>query len=414
MTALFRRRTTCRLCESIDLELVLALSPTPPANAFVKASLRDEPQELIPLDVFLCRGCGHVQLLDIVDPDVLFRDYVYVSGTSPVFVRHFQEYANQLVDRFRPSPGALAVEIGSNDGTMLGFLQKSGLEVLGIDPAVEISANARARGIETLTEFFDEGLAEEIVRGRGRAALVIANNVFAHADDLRGITAAIQGLLAPNGVFVFEVSYLVDVVEKTLFDTIYHEHLAYHSVAPLKRFFEAHGLDLFAVERVATHGGSLRGFVQRRGDAHKPDGSVERLVSVENALGLDRPETIVAFGADIARKGQALRATLLRLRSEGKRIAGYGAPAKATTLCHQFSLGSDILEYIIDDSPLKQGLLSPGYHVAILPASTLQQTPPDYLVILAWNFADAIIAKLTEFRAAGGQIIVPLPDLKLC
>ncbi|MEK7244962.1 MAG: methyltransferase domain-containing protein, partial [Pseudomonadota bacterium] len=227
-----RRRADCRLCGARRLTRVLALTPTPPANAFVPASARGVPQVCFPLDVFFCEDCGHVQLLDVVNPRVLFENYVYVSGTSPVFVRHFEDYARTVVERFRPAAGSLALDIGSNDGTLLGFFRKAGLNVLGIDPARAIAAEATKRGIETWAEFFGPALAARIRTERGPAAVITANNVFAHADDLAGIADGVRDLLGPDGVFVFEVSYLVDVYENTLFDTIYHEHLAYHSVAP--------------------------------------------------------------------------------------------------------------------------------------------------------------------------------------
>jgi hypothetical protein len=240
---------------------------------------------------------------------------------------------------------------------------------------------------------------------------VTANNVFAHADDLAGIARGVRDLLAPDGLFLFEVSYLVDVYEKTLFDTIYHEHVSYHAVAPLRPFFAAQGLELIAVERVPTHGGSLRGVVQLAGGPRRPDGSVEELVALEGRLGLQEPAAFRAFAARIAERGRQLGELLGGLRAEGKRVAGFGAPAKATTLMYQFGLGRDAIDFIIDDSPLKQGLYSPGLHVPVRPPSAVAERRPDYLVVLAWNFADSIIAKNAAFRAAGGRFVVPLPEV---
>lgn len=408
-----RRRDDCRLCGGRRLTQVLSLAPTPPANAFVARDALDKPQERFPLDVFFCESCGHVQLRDVVDPRVLFENYVYVSGTSPVFVRHFEDYARTVVERFRPAAGSLALDIGSNDGTLLGFFRKAGLKVLGIDPARAIAAEAGKRGIETWTEFFGPALAARIRAERGPAAVITANNVFAHADDLAGIADGVRDLLGPDGVFVFEVSYLVDVYENTLFDTIYHEHLAYHSVAPLKRFLDAHGLELFAAERVSSHGGSLRGFAQPNGGPRRADGSVETLIALEKSLGLDRAETLVAFGRKIDAVGEALRALLRGLKRDGKRVAGFGAPAKATTLMFHFGLGAGALEFIVDDSPLKQGLFSPGLHVPVLPSQVLYERKPDYLLILAWNFAKPIMANHARFAAAGGRFIVPLPSVEV-
>lgn len=408
-----RRRSDCRLCGARRLTRVLALTPTPPANAFVPAGALGAPQECFPLDVFFCEDCGHVQLLDVVDPRVLFENYVYVSGTSPVFVRHFEDYARAVLERFRALPGGLVLDIGSNDGTLLSFFQKGGMKVLGIDPARDIAAAAGARGIETWTDFFTPALASRIRAERGPAAVITANNVFAHIDDLAGVAEGVRALLASDGVFVFEVSYLVDVYEKTLFDTVYHEHLAYHSVAPLVRFLAAHGLELFAAERVESHGGSLRGFAQVAGGPRAADGSVAALVALEKSLGLDKAATLFAFGRRIDAVRESLRGLLLGLKERGQRIAGFGAPAKATTLMYHFGLGPDVIEFIADDSPLKQGLYTPGLHVPVLGADEIYRRRPDYLLILAWNFARPIMAKHARFAAEGGRFIVPLPTVEV-
>jgi SAM-dependent methyltransferase len=410
--AVLHRRDDCRLCGCRELELALALTPTPPANAFVPSSQLGREQERFPLDVFLCRGCGHLQLLDVLDPGMLFEEYVYVSGTSPVFVDHFRRYAAETVARFGLGPGALVVEIGSNDGTLLRFYQDAGCRVLGVDPAREIARGATEGGVETLPAFFTPELAGRVRAERGPAALVAANNVFAHADDLAGITAGVRDLLAPDGVFVFEVSYLVDVYQKTLFDTIYHEHLAYHTVGPLVPFFARHGMELIAAERVGTHGGSLRGVVQRAGGGRSVEPSVDELVRLERGLGLDRTETFRRFAGRIDERKAQLRG-VLGVRRRGERVAGFGAPAKATTLMYHFGLGPEVLEFIVDDSPLKQGLYSPGLHIPVVPAAALVERRPDYLVVLAWNFAEAIIAKQRAFAEAGGRFIVPLPEVRV-
>ena len=407
------RRDTCRLCGGKDLASVLKLTPTPPANAFVDNIALDTEQACFPLDVFFCSTCFHVQLLDVVDPGLLFENYVYVSGTSPAFVKHFSDYANAVTSRFGPAPGSLAVDIGSNDGTLLSAFKSLGMEVLGVDPAKDIAAKATEAGIETIADFFSPVLAKKIVEDRGLAAIVTANNVFAHADDLKGIVEGVRGLLAPDGVFVLEASYLANVVADTLFDTIYHEHLAYHSVKPLRRFFEASGMRLFAAERVSTHGGSLRGFAGLEGGPHDEDGSVAELIGLEEDMGLDRAETFVDFGKDIDALGAKLKALLADIKADGKTIAGFGAPAKATTLMYHFGIGSDEIDFIVDDSPLKQGLFSPGAHIPVLASDALYERQPDYVLILAWNFAEPIMDKHSAFLEGGGRFIVPLPDLQI-
>ena len=405
-----RRRTVCRLCDSGELEEILTLEPSPPANNFVTAAEVGIAQQTFPLDVALCAACGHVQLLDVVDPGLLFENYVYVSGTSPVFVDHFRRYAEEVGRRTGAVAGDLVVDIGSNDGTLLRCFRDRGSRVLGIDPARSIAEAATAAGIETLPEFFSPQLAARVRESEGPARIVTANNVFAHIDDLREVLAGVRMLLAPDGVFVFEVSYLVDVYEKTLFDTIYHEHLSYHDVGPLRRFFAANGMELFDAERVTSHGGSLRGYAQLAGGGRPLSPEVERLVRMEAELGLAQGATFAAFGARIDGLRDRLTSLLADLRSKGEMIAGFGAPAKATTLLHHFKLGT-ALAYIVDDSPLKQGLFTPGQHIPVLPAAALESRPPNSLLVLAWNFADAIVAKNSSYLAGGGKFIVPLPDL---
>lgn len=413
MSAQHHRRSTCRLCGSSRLTEVVRLAPTPPANAFVPVAELDKAQERFPLDVFFCEDCAHVQLLDVVDPRVLFEHYVYVSGTSPVFVKHFEDYAAFVMERFQPVAGGLVLDIGSNDGTLLSFFQKAGMRVLGIDPAQEISADATARGIPTLCGFFGADKGAEIAASHGKAEVITANNVFAHIDDLSGVVDGVRGLLAPSGVFVFEVSYLVDVFENTLFDTIYHEHLDYHSVKPLVRFFAAKGMELVEAIRVNSHGGSLRGIAQLKGGPHNVGESVAEAVATEERLGLDKAATLAKFAADIEALGAELNALLRRLKAEGKRIGGFGAPAKATTLMYHFGIGPDLIDFIIDDSPLKQGLHSPGMHIPVVSSADGFARQPDYLVILAWNFAPAIIAKNAAYRAAGGKFIIPIPKVEV-
>jgi len=407
------RRTTCRLCHSRNLELVLSLTPTPPANAFITAADLKKNEERFPLDVFFCRDCAHVQLLDVVDPSILFKNYVYVSGTSPVFVKHFKNYAADMIQKFKLDTEAFVVEIGSNDGTLLRFFKEAGMGVLGIDPAEAIARSATQHGVETLPAFFTSKLAETIKGQDGQADLIVANNVFAHADDLHDIVRGIRNLLKPGGVFVFEVSYLVDVYEKTLFDTIYHEHVCYHSAKPLRTFFQANGMELIAVQRVDTHGGSLRAVAQLAGGPHPVEPSVAEFIQHEEKLGLDQAETLKGFSAKINKLRDELNTLLKKLKSEGKRIAAFGAPAKATTLMLHFGIGPEFVDFIVDDSPLKQGLYSPGFHIPVVPSGEIEKRNPDYLVILAWNFAEPIIAKNAEFRREGGFFIIPVPSVQI-
>ena len=412
MTPTCHRRTTCRLCGEQHLSEVLSLAPTPPANAFVSKDQLAETQVTFPLDVFFCEDCHHVQLLDVVDPAVLFENYVYVSGTSPVFVKHFEDYARYVIDTYAPAPGALVFDIGSNDGTLLKAFSEDGYAVLGVDPAKNIAAQATANGVETITGFFSAVMAEDIESSHGKASVITANNVFAHIDDLGEVLDGVRSLLADDGVFVFEVSYLVDVFEHTLFDTIYHEHLAYHTVAPLVAFMAAHGMELIGASRVSSHGGSLRAVAQKAGGGRTVSRSVSELIDLEKKMGLDKAETYRDFGLRIDVLKAELSTLLREKKAAGRTIAAFGAPAKATTLMYHFGIGADLIDFIVDDSPLKQGLYSPGMHIPVVPSSMIDQRKPDDIVILAWNFAVPIMQKNRDFTESGGQFIIPLPSLE--
>ncbi len=407
----FFHRTTCRLCESSDLAKVIELTATPPANAFVPQSELDQVQEVFPLDVWICNDCSHVQLLDVVDPSVLFGHYVYVSGTSPVFVSHFQAYAGELLDRFA-GEGCSVLDIGSNDGTLLRFFQQAGCTILGVDPAQEISSTATEQGIETICGFFSCKMAEDIASSHGTMDIVTANNVCAHIDDLSDLVKGVKRLLSEHGVFVFEVSYLRDVYEKLLFDTIYHEHLDYHCLSPLISFFKRFGLRVFDAKRIDSHGGSLRVYVCHATASHAETSQVGQLCREEVELGLTRAETFRSYGQRVAELGAELRAIIEDASRSGKQVAAFGAPAKATTLMYHFGLTSDTIDFIIDDSPLKQGLYSPGLHIPVVPSAKLYEAMPDLTVILAWNFADAIIRNHQAYLDKGGVFVVPLPTLR--
>lgn len=409
----FQKKTKCRLCQSADLVSVLKLASTPPANAFISKEKLQIKQKKYPLEIFFCKNCFHVQLTEVVNPKELFENYVYVSGTSSVFVDHFLNYAKDIVQRFNPSIDQYVLDIGSNDGTLLKFFKSMGYSVIGIDPAKEISKKASKEGINTINGFFNLESSRIIEKKYSKASVITANNVFAHCDDLSGMTEAISNLLAPRGIFVFEVSYLVDVYQKTLFDTIYHEHLSYHSVSPLINFFKSKKMELIDVKKVNTHGGSIRCVVKNREDSPEINDSVKTFVDFENSLSFDKSETFVNFARQIKERKQELNEFLFRIKSEGKSIAGFGAPAKATTLMYEFGLNNDILDFIVDDSPLKQELFSPGLHIPIYSSSFLDTLKPDYLLILAWNFSDSIIKKNKKFHESGGKFIIPLPKFEV-
>lgn len=406
------RRTTCRLCDSGDVECVFQLAPTPPAEWYLTPDRAAETTDVFPLDLFLCRRCGHVQLLDVLDPIRLFSNYRYTSASSPGLDEHFRRYATAVVPRCGTVGGTLAVDVGSNDGTLLRHLAGHGLRVLGIDPAADIARQATAAGIPTLNAFMDATAAARVLEEAGPAALVTANNVFAHNDDLGEMADAIATILAPDGAFVFEVSNLLDTVAGLVFDFIYHEHLCYHSVKPMDSFLRRHGLCLFDVERVPSKGGSLRGYAQRLGGPRPISDNVAAYVAREEAAGLYRPDTYHRYIARVNSLRDETLAFLQQERQRGRTIAGYGASATVTTLLHHFRLG-ELIDFIVDDNPIRHGTVSPGHHIPVFAPPTLYARRPDVVIALAWRFADQMIAKHRPYLESGGRFVVPLPDFRV-
>jgi SAM-dependent methyltransferase len=400
----FFQKKTCRLCDGKDLNHRLHLRATPPANELVKKG--EKKQDEFPLDLYQCSSCHHVQLGVVVDPVRLFENYVYVSGTSKVFVKHFEDYADEIVEKFNTDK--FVVEIGSNDGTLLKcFKNRDVKNIVGIEPAKKISEVANNAGIFTICDFFTHDVVLKSI-GVNSASVVVANNVFAHADDLRSIARGIKSVLVHDGVFVFEVSYLGDVIDLCLFDTIYHEHVSYHSVSSLVKFFDSFGMRLFDVKRVNTHGGSIRCYVDN--GVRQVEQIVENFCADEKRF--ETSETFDILREKIDQLKLELRKTLSELKSQGNKIIGYGAPAKATTLMHEFEISSQEIDVIIDDSSWKQGSLTPGKNVPIVGSEQLEKINPDYVLILAWNFAPSIIEKI---RRTNDKIkfIVPVPELQV-
>lgn len=324
-------------------------------------------------------------------------------------VRFLADQSSEIIDRLGLEPGDLVVEIGSNDGTLLECFRQAGMRVVGIDPAANIAPDKP--GIDVVKDFFDSRVARQVREKFGHAAVVCAYNVCAHIDDLQEVVRGVGILTDDSGHFVFEVGYLLDVYEKTLFDTIYHEHLDFHHVGPLRTFFERHGMKLLHVERSEIQGGALIGYVGQSTDCE--DGSVAEAIALEYQAGLDKTETFHRYADKIALRRNELMSLLRGLKGLGRSIAAFGAPAKATTLMHHFELDGSLIDYIVDDNPLKQGMFTPGFHIPVVPPSEITSRPTDYILLLAWNFADSIIAKQQQYIQGGGRFIVPLPDLRI-
>ncbi|MDP2330642.1 MAG: class I SAM-dependent methyltransferase [Reyranella sp.] len=412
MAEIIHRRSDCRGCGCAELELFFSLKPTPIGDAYVTADKVDVPQPSYPIDLFMCQRCGLAQLIDVIDPNVLYGDYIYVTASSLGLAEHFGSYADAVIKRANLRPGSLVVDLGSNDGTLLKQFKSRGMNVLGVEPASHIAAEATAAGVKTVDRFFTPAFAGQLAAEFGHAKVVTANNVFANIDDLKTWVDGIDALLAPDGVFVCESYYLADVLQNMVFDFIYHEHLSAFSVRPIQALFERAGLELAAVQRVPTKGGSLRYFVHRPGGPVANDGSVAELLALEDRMGLYRKETYSAFAAKVDGLKDKTKALLTKLKAEGKSIAGFGASITGTTLIYHFEIG-EFLDFLADDNPAKQGRFSPGLHLPVLPSTSLCQRKPDYVVILAWRFAGEIIRKNQAYLDGGGHFIVPVPELRV-
>jgi SAM-dependent methyltransferase len=406
------RRSKCRLCDSDRLELVVPLAPTPVAEKYVSREDLDKSTMMFPLDLYMCRGCGHVQMVDVVDPAYLFDGYTYESGRTKRILDHFNEIAERTVSQYKVAAESLVIDMGSNDGSLLRQFKERGMRVLGIDPAREIARKATAAGITTVAEFMSRDLARRIKQEHGTAAVVCAFNVFAHTDDLAGMTDSVRELLDPAGVFVVEASYLLDIIERMLLGAIFHEHVSHHSIIPLVPFLQRHGLELLDVERNSIQGGSIVGSAGVAGGPHQSSPSVSELIALERDRNLQHPETLQQFAAKLTMMRQQVGDLVASIQTEGKTIWGYGAARSGTTLIAQMNLGK-IISHIVDDSPEKQHRFTPGDHIPVLPTEELYRHMPDYCFILAWIHARPIIQSNRAYLEKGGHFIVCVPQLQV-
>lgn len=407
MRSVYRKRTCCRACEGSKLTPFLTLGPQPLANAFLSTPEDFATETAYPLDVYFCEACSLVQLLDVIDPEVLFRHYIYVTGTSDTIARHNISYARTVTDLLRLGTGDLVVEAASNDGSLLKQFQALGVSTLGVEPACNLAEEARKNGVETVAQFFNSDLGRRLRESYGGAKAVIANNVLAHVDDTIDFLRGARLLLADGGMVIFEVPYLLELLDRLEYDTIYHEHLCYFSVIALRRLCESAGLVIARIDRVPVHGGSLRVYAMA-GEHHAMD--VVRMAEAEEAAGLNSPARYRKFAADVERSRTLLRELLYRLQSERQTIAGYGAPAKGNTLLNYCGIDTSLLPYTVDKNERKVGLFTPGMHIPVRPASTIQEQRPDNVLILAWNFSEEIMRQQQAYRALQGRFITPIPE----
>ena len=409
---LLSKRDNCRLCESKKLELVVPLLPTPVAEKYLDEKELKNKELFCPLNLYMCLGCGHVQLLDIVEPNFLYNNYTYSSGRSKGLVNHFKDYAKQVCKKFNPNKDSLVIDIGSNDGTLLKFFKDHDLRVLGVDPANEIALKATSEGIKTIPKFFDQDLATKIVKEYGKAKIITANNAFAHMDNLKEIMEGIKILMKEDSIFVFEISYLLDVIEKVLLGTIFHEHHSYHSITPLKQFFNNFDMELIDITRNNIQGGSLVGVVQFKKGKYNINNSVNETLKLEKEKKIDEIETFKVFANNLNITKQKVKSLFDQITQKKKIIAGFGGARSGTTLITQMQIGN-MIEYMVDDNELKQGKYSPGDHILVRPTNYIYEKMPDYLVILAWVHSKNIIRNHQKYLEMGGSFIICFPELEV-
>jgi SAM-dependent methyltransferase len=399
----------CRMCGSNDLYKFLDLGFTPPADQFRRRDQLKEPDVYYPLDVYTCNNCGLIQLGYVVSPEVLYRnDYPYESSTTKTGHKHWSEFASTVVSRLKLGKEDLVVDIGSNVGVLLGEFKKNGVRVQGVDPAANIVMLARERGLDTICDFYNSDTAKQIIRGKGKATVITATNVFAHVNDLDSFMKDVVQLLTDNGVFIFEAPYFGSLLNANEYDTIYHEHLSYLSVRPLIPFFAKFGLEVFNIDQADIHGGSFRVYVGKKA-ARPVSDKVGKMLEGERTQRMYEHSTLDAFAGRVENNKRELTWLLHSLKHQGKRIVGVSAPAKGMTLLNYCGIDRHILDFVTEKSSLKIGRFTPGAHIPVVPDSELLTSKPDYALLLAWNFAEEIMKNLESYRKQGGKFIIPIP-----
>jgi len=385
----------------------------PLANSLVAFEDCDKPEIEYPLSLTWCSTCWLVQLTHVVPPKLMFDDYLYVSSTTKTFQEHFANYAKTVRQKLKDKGHAVAVDIGSNDGLLVSCYVKEGMDALGIEPAKNLSELANRNGIKTLNRYFDGACVETILKEHGPAKVISGNNVFAHIDDIQSVVRNVHSLLDPKGMFVIEFPYLVTMLNEMLFDMIYHEHLSYLSITALTYLFQRFDMQIFDLEYVPSHGGSCRVFIQKNGGPSTVSPVVAEYCTKEKKRGCGLLKTYTEFAEKVYQIKKDILQFIADAKKSGETIAGYGAPAKASTIINFCKLRPEQIDFIVDDNPLKQNRLVPGAKIPIVPSNRLESNPPDYLIIFAWNFAKEIIAKIQPLEQKGVRFLIPLPKLTI-
>ena len=404
----------CRFCGANLVHEFVDLGMSPLCESYVSAEQLDCMEAFYPLRVLVCDQCLLVQIREYVAAEEIYSDYAYFSSYSTSWLEHAKRYTEQMVARFELTSQSQVVEIASNDGYLLQYFLQRRIPALGIEPAANVAEVAREKGIETVVRFFGQETAEELVREGIRADLLLGNNVLAHVPDLNGFVAGLNRLLADRGVITMEFPHLMRLIDGNQFDTIYHEHFSYLSFMIVCRVFEKHGLTVFDVEELPTHGGSLRVYARHEQDDSKPVGdAVGHLLEREKAAGYEKIETYLQFRFKVESTKRALLQFLIQAKEHGKQIVGYGAPGKGNTLLNYCGIRTDFLDYTVDRSPHKQGKYLPGTRIPIFSPERIDQTRPDYILILPWNLKKEITEQLSGIREWGGRFVVPIPEVRV-
>jgi 2-polyprenyl-3-methyl-5-hydroxy-6-metoxy-1,4-benzoquinol methylase len=402
----------CRFCSTSLRAMMVDLGMSPLANAYLTAEQLHQMEPFYPLRVYVCQRCWLVQLEAFTAPESIFSDYAYFSSYSDSWLQHAKAYVEMAVERFNLTATSQVVEIASNDGYLLQYFVTRGIPVLGIEPAENVAAAAQQHGIQTLVRFFGEDLAKQLVAHGTQADLVVGNNVLAHVPQLNDFVSGLKKVLKPHGVITMEFPHLLRLMAEKQFDTIYHEHFSYFSLRTVRAVFAAHGLTLFDVDELPTHGGSLRIYARHREDtSHPVTTRVTDLLAREEAVGLQCVDTYLAFAEEVKATKRRCLEFFLQMKQHKKNLAGYGAPAKGNTLLNYLGVRTDFLDYTVDRSPHKQGHFLPGTHIPILHPDVITTTRPDYLVILPWNIQAEIRQQMAHIREWGGQFVTLIPDV---
>jgi len=407
-----RHDSHCRLCGSAEITTVLRLNPTPLEDQFVTEDRTVIMQPRYPLELAICGGCGYLHLPHVVDPAASYADYVYVSGVTVGLRGHYDDYAKQVVQQFGIPADSLAVDLGSNDGSMLASFKRQGLRVVGVEPAGNIAKQANEAGLTTINDFFTQKTAVEIREQHGGARVISANYMYANIDDVNAFTEAVATLLAPDGVFVVQTGYHPEQMKINMFDYVYHEHFSYFTVEVIQTLFARCGMQLIHAEKMTPKGGSIRLVGQVATGTRLPHESVQRLIEEERREGMRLPETYRKFEREIDVRKNDVLDLLRRLKTAGKSIVGFGASHSTTTLIYHFEIGS-FIDYLVDDNQLKHGRYSPGLHLPVSSSARLYKDRPDYVIILGWQHQGSIMERHEGYVAAGGHWIVPLPALRV-